>query len=94
MSKKAKVCRHFIVSGKVQGVFYRANTQIQAQQLGLTGWVKNLNDKRVEVFACGDYESVGQLYRWLKHGPPAADVQQVTIKNLPYQAHCGFTIQY
>ena len=67
----------FRVSGKVQGVFYRASTREQAMALGLTGYAKNLPDGAVEVLACGDAEAVAALERWLWEGPPAARVEEV-----------------
>lgn len=71
------VCIHFFVSGKVQGVWFRANTQKKAQTLNLTGWVKNLSDGRVEVLACGEKTAVEQLHDWLWQGPELAKVTQV-----------------
>jgi len=67
----------FLVSGRVQGVFYRASTREQALALGLTGMARNLSDGRVEVIACGSSEAIDMLERWLHRGPPAARVEQV-----------------
>ena len=67
----------FIISGKVQGVFFRASTREQAQRLGLCGHARNLPDGRVEVLAIGADDALGQLERWLQHGPPSARVDQV-----------------
>ena len=67
----------FIVSGKVQGVFYRASTREQAMALGLTGYAKNLPDGRVEVLAIGSSSSIEALERWLWQGPSSAQVDQV-----------------
>jgi acylphosphatase len=61
----------------VQGVFFRASTQRQAIQLGLTGHALNLTDGRVEVLAQGSLEAMQQLADWLQVGPPAADVTKV-----------------
>ncbi len=68
------VCRRFIVSGRVQGVAYRAWTQEHAEALNLTGWAANLPDGRVEVLACGDPGAIEQLSSLLHQGPPAARV--------------------
>ena len=73
----SQVSRRFHVSGRVQGVFFRASTAEQARGLGLTGHAINLRDGRVEVLACGDAQAVAQLERWLWEGPPAADVTAV-----------------
>ena len=69
--------RRFIVSGKVQGVFFRASTQAQAKQLGLTGYAMNRADSCVDVVACGDSAKLQQLYEWLQQGPPQARVDRV-----------------
>jgi acylphosphatase len=68
---------HATVSGKVQGVFYRAQTHKKAQSLGLTGYVKNLLNGQVEVVVCGDQREVDQLIEWLWQGPSAAEVSDV-----------------
>lgn len=67
----------FLVSGKVQGVFFRASTRERALALGLTGHAVNLDDGRVEVLACGDDAAIEALQAWLHEGPPAARVQTV-----------------
>jgi acylphosphatase len=67
----------FFISGRVQGVFFRASTRNQAQRLGLRGWAVNLPDGRVEVLAVGAVEAVQQLGEWLQEGPPAAQVLAV-----------------
>ena len=73
------VCRRFMVSGKVQGVFFRASTARQAEQLQLRGWAKNLPDGRVEVLALGSAAAVGQLADWLRQGPPRARVDAMEV---------------
>jgi len=72
-----KICKRCLVSGKVQGVFYRASTAEHARALGLTGYVRNLADGRVEVLACGEEVPVQRLIDWLWEGPPMAKVQSV-----------------
>ena len=67
----------FRVSGRVQGVFFRASTRQQALRLGLSGSARNLDDGRVEVIAAGDGQSLESLARWLQEGPPAAKVTEV-----------------
>jgi len=71
------ICLSCIVNGRVQGVFFRASTQRQAQQLGISGYAKNLSDGSVEVLACGDADAVQQLSAWLWVGPPASRVTAV-----------------
>jgi acylphosphatase len=67
----------FIVSGNVQGVFFRATTRAEAESLGLQGYAANLPDGRVEVLAVGDSSSVAKLAEWLHEGPPLATVLAV-----------------
>ena len=67
----------FIVSGKVQGVWFRASTRDEAFKLGLRGHARNLPGGDVEVLAVGDAEAIEQLAAWLQHGPPMARVDAV-----------------
>ncbi|TQM06957.1 acylphosphatase [Pseudoxanthomonas sp. 3HH-4] len=67
----------FLVSGKVQGVFFRASTRERAFDLGLSGRATNLADGRVEVIAQGDATALDALEAWLRLGPPAACVESV-----------------
>ena len=70
-------CVRFVVSGRVQGVFFRASTREEALRLGLTGHARNLPDGNVEVLACGADAALAQLERWLALGPPLAQVSRV-----------------
>lgn len=67
------------VSGRVQGVGYRASTWAKAQALGLSGWVRNCPDGRVEAFAQGDAGAVEALIAWAKRGPLPAKVESVEV---------------
>jgi len=67
------------ISGTVQGVSFRASTQEQARKRGVVGWVKNLDDGRVEALAQGTREPVDELVRWCHRGPPAAKVEKVDV---------------
>jgi acylphosphatase len=71
---------HGFISGRVQGVSYRAYTQYEAIQLGLTGWVRNCPDGRVELVAEGEQEALQQLVLWCYQGPPAAHVTHVEMQ--------------
>jgi acylphosphatase len=71
----------FIVSGKVQGVFFRASAREEALRLGLRGWAKNLPDGRVEVIAAGDGAALDDFAAWLREGPPMARVED--LERLP-----------
>jgi acylphosphatase len=67
----------FLVTGKVQGVFFRASTRIEADRLGLDGYARNLPDGRVEVLVVGAEDAVRELGQWLQRGPPQARVDTV-----------------
>lgn len=74
-----KARAHILVSGRVQGVFFRDRTRTRAGSLGVTGWVRNLPDGRVEVLAEGDRERIESLIGWLEEGPPLAMVEDVDV---------------
>jgi len=76
------VRRRFLVSGTVQGVFFRASTVREARRLGLSGSATNLADGRVEVMASGVARKVEELARWLASGPPMATVTGVSTQDL------------
>jgi acylphosphatase len=71
------VIRRYLVSGKVQGVFFRHSTRVQAERLGLRGFVRNLADGSVEVVAQGSSASLESLSLWLQRGPELARVEVV-----------------
>lgn len=71
------ICKRCIVTGRVQGVAYRAATQHQAHALNVTGYAKNLPDGSVEVLACGAERDVNTLCDWLWEGPRVAQVRDV-----------------
>ena len=71
---------HVRVSGNVQGVFFRDSTSEKAGQLGLTGWVSNLPDGRVEAVFEGPHEQVREMVRWCEEGPRRADVEDMDIE--------------
>ena len=87
-----KMCVHCFVSGLVQGVWFRAATEEQATRLGLTGWVRNLPDGRVEVLGCGVRKNVLVLCEWLKQGPARAKVSEVTVEELEWKDYGQFAI--
>lgn len=87
-----KICVHCFVSGKVQGVWFRASTKSEAELLGITGWAKNLPDGRVEVMACGAKEKVAQLCEWLKQGPEHARVTDFHFEEMPLHPYRDFDV--
>jgi len=74
------VTRRYLVSGRVQGVFFRASTRDRAQALGMSGHALNLSDGRVEVLARGTETAQRSLEAWLHDGPPAARVSAVHVE--------------
>jgi len=71
---------HLWISGRVQGVFFRRTTQMVAKTLGVCGWVRNLDDGRVEVVAEGEEEKLKKLIEFCKRGPPLARVDGIDIE--------------
>lgn len=70
---------HVLISGRVQGVWFRANTKKKAKQLGLKGWVRNTNNGCVEAFFQGDEKKVNEMINWCHQGPPLAKVEKVDV---------------
>jgi len=85
-------CLRFLVSGRVQGVFYRAATEATARSLGLTGWVRNCKDGDVEIVACGAPAQLEALEKWLWQGPPRAQVTGVQCTPVTHESYADFTI--
>jgi acylphosphatase len=72
-----KITRHLVVHGRVQGVGFRESLRVEAQRLGVTGWVRNRSDGTVEAMLHGDPDDVARLSAWAQRGPPAARVTNV-----------------
>jgi len=90
-----KVRAHIVVSGRVQGVFFRAEAQEKAKGLGVFGWVKNLAEGRVEAVFEGERAKVEQLVKWAESGPPGAVVNDLNVVWEEYQGEFnGFEIRY
>jgi len=87
------ISMRFFVTGRVQGVWFRASTQEKAEALGVTGWVRNLPDGRVEVLATGDFDKVANLHAWLEKGPELAIVEEVLVEEAPFQKFDRFSIE-
>lgn len=88
----AAICIHAIISGKVQGVCFRANTVKKAKQFNLTGWVKNCSDGTVELIACGEQANMDLFSDWLWQGPAHAnvtDVKQQTVALENFDDFCS-----
>ena len=86
---------HVLISGLVQGVFFRASTRDTALDLGLTGWVRNLPDGRVEALFEGEEESLARALEWCRRGPPGSRPEDVEVRRRPYSGEFdGFRILY
>ena len=82
----------FLVSGKVQGVFFRASARVQALRLDLSGSARNLADGRVEVIVAGEADAIEALGRWLRQGPPSAEVIEVVRSECHETLLAGFSV--
>ena len=90
----AEIAIHAFVSGRVQRVWFRQSTKDTALSLGLTGWVRNLSDGRVELVAAGEEQAVRQLEAWLSRGPKLANVAEVVTETLlEYESFTGFEVR-
>lgn len=86
------LCRQFRVTGRVQGVFFRASAQQEARRLGLTGHAANRPDGSVTGLICGDHEAVTAFETWLWQGPSAARVSQVELADSDSRPPSSFDI--
>jgi acylphosphatase len=84
---------NFLVKGKVQGVFYRKSAKVKAEELGLSGWVRNEADGSVYIEAEGDEHQLKQFKEWCKLGPSHASVDEVTTKTGTLKNYSGFEIR-
>ncbi|MBF2045837.1 MAG: acylphosphatase [Elainella sp. C42_A2020_010] len=87
-----RIRAHAIISGRVQGVGYRASTWDMAQLLKLSGWVRNLRDGRVEAVFEGTQAQIDEMLRWCHQGPPAAQVTAVDVNYETPEGLQGFEV--
>jgi len=86
---------HLLISGRVQGVSFRFAAREEARELGLKGWVKNLQDGRIEAVAEGEDAPVEEFVKYCRKGPPGAHVKSVEItEEEPLNDLAGFEIEY
>lgn len=71
--------RHLIITGRVQGVWFRESMRLEAERLGVTGWVRNRADGSVEAMVAGTAEQVAMIMNWARRGPPNAQVDHVAV---------------
>jgi acylphosphatase len=86
----ARVARRLILSGRVQGVFYRNWSVGEARALGLDGWVCNRRDGTVEILVCGDEAAVARMIDRCSEGPPAARVETIEVEETQETPQSGF----
>lgn len=84
---------HVFVTGRVQGVFYRASTRDAAAERGVDGWVMNLDDGRVEAVFEGSEAAVAAMVEWCQTGSPQANVEDVTVEYHEPHGEDGFSIR-
>ena len=85
-------CVRVRISGRVQGVFFRASCARRADELGLSGWVRNRPDGDLEAWFEGPDEAVEDIVAWCREGPPQARVDRVEVQAEPPRAETGFRI--
>ena len=90
----ARIGRHVRVSGRVQGVFFRAWTKQQAAELGVAGWVRNSADGSVEAELSGEEGAVAVLIERLREGPPSAVVSNVEVSDIDPGSDQGFSVRH
>ena len=83
---------NLLIKGKVQGVYYRLNAKEEANQLGVTGWIKYLSEGRVEIMATGNETQLQQFIAWCHKGPEKAEVTNVIITPLTQQPFNEFIV--
>jgi len=83
---------HLLIKGKVQGVFYRATAKEIANELGVTGWIKNTREGNVEVTVSGNEQQVEKFMKWCKQGPDKATVDEVIVTQMEEAIFNGFMI--
>ena len=84
---------HLIIKGKVQGVFFRASAKEKANDLGLTGWVKNTPEGDVEIMATGEMDVLERFITWCKKGPSRAIVTEVQLQSVNEKKFERFRIE-
>lgn len=88
-----RIARRYLIAGRVQGVGFRYFTEEAAAREGVSGWVRNLPDRRVEIAAEGDTEAVERFERAIRHGPPGARVDDVRAFEEPPSGASAFTVR-
>jgi acylphosphatase len=88
------IARHVTVSGRVQGVFFRAWTRKQANALGVAGWVRNCPDGHVEAHVEGNQTAIDQMLERMRSGPPSASVEELRTWDVEPCDFDGFEVRH
>ena len=89
------VSKHVIISGRVQGVWFRATTKEKAKEYNVKGWVRNTSDGKVEAVFVGEEKDVEKMIQWCHHGPTLAEVEKVEVTSYTAkESFKDFTIRY
>ena len=83
---------HLLIKGKVQGVFYRATARELADELGVSGWIKNTKEGDVEAIVSGDGEAIKKFIEWCRQGPSRAVVTEVIATEKEHESFDGFCV--
>jgi len=89
----ARVARRVVVSGQVQGVFFRDSTRREAHRLGLSGWVRNRRDGTVEALFEGEPDAVAEAVLWCRSGPPHAQVEDLGVSAAEPEGRTDFAVR-
>lgn len=88
------MAKRLIITGLVQGVYYRASFEAQARELGLSGWVRNRANGSVEALVAGETQAIERIVEWARRGPPRARVDEVAVMEADdAEAGIGFSIR-
>ena len=90
----ADVGRHLLVTGHVQGVFFRAWAQGEARELGVSGWIRNCPDGSVEAHLSGDENAVERMVARMRHGPSNARIEEVIVEEVPPESPGRFEVRH
>ena len=90
----SRIARHLSITGRVQGVFFRAWAREQADELGVVGWIRNRPDGHVEAHVEGDQAAVDEMIERLRGGPPAAQVEYVQTWNVDVHDFEDFEVRH
>lgn len=90
---ESPIAKHVVVSGRVQGVFFRDSCRSEAEAAGVRGWVRNCGDGAVEAVFEGEPRAVERMLSWARHGPPHAQVTDVVVEDADPSGMSGFEVR-